>query len=181
MDDVRAFTIAGTRDRSVPIHRFRSEADLRRFVVRHAETLIGVTILASEYVIATNGHGRVDALGIDRTGSPVVIEFKRSASGTAICQGLYYLDWLDSHRNLFSMLVMEKLGQNEATKIAWETPRLVCLAEEIGEREEAVARQIRRTIELLQVRRFPGGLVLVQRPRDRQRGVHAAAPFDGAA
>jgi hypothetical protein len=164
MDEVRAFAVAGGRSRPVTARRFRSEADLRRFVTRHAPTLLGVTVLASEYPIATDGGGRIDALALDERDRPVVLEFKRSASGTAICQGLYYLDWIESHRDAFSLLVVSRFGPKVATRVAWGAARLLCLAEEIGEREEAVARQIGRTVELLAVRRYPSGLVVVQRP-----------------
>ena len=175
MDDIHAFATGRTDGRPMAVRRFRSETDLRRFVVRHAQTLLGVTILAIEYPIATNGTGRIDALGIDRKRIPVVVEFKRAATGTSICQGLYYLDWLEGNRDLFSMLVMDQLGQKAAARINWNSPRLLCLAEEIGEREEAVARQIGRTVELLQIRRLSGGLVMVQRPPTRLPGNLRAA------
>src|SRR4051812_41281271 len=128
MDEVALFT-ANPPCRAIRSRPFHSEAELGRFVMRHAGSLLGVTILASEYPISTNGGGRIDALGIDRTSAPVVIEFKRVASGTTIAQGLYYLDWLESHRDLVAMLVMERLGQQAATKLAWTTPRLICVAE----------------------------------------------------
>ena len=165
MDTLRLFSLPGARPRSVGHRGFASEADFRRYVVRHAQTLLGITVLASEHSISTDGGGRIDALGIDAGHCPVVIEFKLAASGTTICQGLYYLDWLLSNREVFAMLVVEQLGSVQAMKVNWTIPRLLCVAEEIGEREEAVARQIGRPVELLQLRRLLGGLVLVQRPR----------------
>ena len=164
MDDVRLFTLAGARPHSVAHRRYASEADLRRYVVRYAEPLLGVTVLVSEFSISTDGGGRIDAIGVDARHCPVITEFKLTASGTAICQGLFYLDWLLTHRDVFTRLVLERLGTSQAMKIDWTAPRLLCIAETIGEREEAVARQIGRPVELLQVRRLPGGSVLIQRP-----------------
>lgn len=167
MDEIRSFIVSRHRGRHTSHCKFRSEAHFRRFVVRHAQLLLDVNVIASEYPINFNGGGRIDALGIDSTGNPVVIEFKRSANGTATCQGLCYLDWLERHRDIFSVLVLERLGQRVAARIRWVSPRIICLAEEIGEREEAVARQIGRAVDLLQLRRLPGGLILVQRPPSR--------------
>lgn len=165
MDDFRIFADSG--ERPVGMRPFRSESELRRFAIRHADQLLGLSVMASEYPISTNGGGRIDALGIDRAGVPAVVEFKHAASGTAICQGLYYVDWLESHRELFAVMVLKRLGEKAATKIAWGSPRLLCVAEDIGEREEAVARQIGRAVELVQLRRFAGGIAIVQRPPQR--------------
>jgi hypothetical protein len=165
MDDLRAFTITGDKHRPMSGHPFRSETELRRFVIGHARTLIGVRVLASEYSIATNGGGRIDALGIDVAESPVVLEFKRMATGLTICQGLAYLDWLEHHRDVFATLVGNQVGTRTASRISWHACRLICIAEEIGQREEAVARQIGRSVELLQIRRYRGGFVALQRPR----------------
>ncbi|MDP9366675.1 MAG: hypothetical protein M3Q03_00115 [Chloroflexota bacterium] len=165
MDELRVFSLrAGPGRRATP-RPFRTEAELRRLVVRHASTLLNLTILATEYPIASDGAGRIDALGIDDHHRPVVLEFKRAATGGAICQALYYLDWLVSHRDVFACLVMDHLGASSARRIDWSAPRLLCIAEEVSEREEAVARQIGRQVELLGLRRLPGGLLLLQRPR----------------
>ncbi len=78
---------------------------------------------------------------------------------------MYYLDWLVRHRDVFACLVMDQLGTSMARRIDWSAPRLLCIAEEVSEREEAVARQIGRQVELLALRRLPGGLLLLQCPR----------------
>ncbi len=165
MDDLRIFALRAGPGRRAIARPFRTEAELRRLVVRHASTLLDLTVLATEYPIASDGAGRIDALGIDTDHHPVVLEFKRAATGGAICQALYYLDWLLSHWDVFARLAMDQLGAPTARRIDWSTPRLLCIAEEVSEREEAVARQIGRRVELLGVRRLPGGLLLLQRPR----------------
>ena len=163
MDELQVFSISGARGRAVQPQPFRTEADLRRFVVQHAMRLLGVRIVASEYLVDRNGGGRIDAIGIDAKFAPVVIEFKRTASGLTICQALYYLDWLDRHRGIFSALVLRRLGKRTSSNIAWEAARLLCIAEVIGPREEAVARHIGRAVELLQVQRYARGVVTIQR------------------
>lgn len=163
MDELQVFSISGARSRAGQPRPFRTEAELRRFVVQHAMRLLGVRIVASEYLVDRNGGGRIDAIGLDVKFAPVVIEFKRTASGLTICQALYYLDWLDQHREIFASLVLRRLGKRIPSNIAWEAARLLCIAEVIGPREEAVARQIGRAVELLQVQRYARGVVTIQR------------------
>ena len=64
------------------------------------DTLLGVRFLASEY--ATTHGGRMDTLGLDENGYPVIVEYKRTMSENVINQGLFYLDWLMDHRDTSS-------------------------------------------------------------------------------
>ena len=89
------------------------------------ETLLGVKFLASEYSTGAVHGGRIDTLGIDEDGSPVIIEFKRAINENVISQGLFYLDWLFDHRGDFKLLVLETIGQQAANEIEWSSPRLI--------------------------------------------------------
>ncbi len=52
------------------------EADVQGLVEARMEAMLGVRFLASQYVIVCDGHGgRIDSLGIDENGAPVVVEF----------------------------------------------------------------------------------------------------------
>lgn len=53
------------------------EADVQGLVEAHMETLLGVRFLASEYSTGPVHGGRIDSLGLDENGSPV-IEYKRA-------------------------------------------------------------------------------------------------------
>ncbi|MBB5937659.1 RecB family endonuclease NucS [Streptomyces zagrosensis] len=53
------------------------EADVQGFVETHMETLLGVRFLASEYSTGPVHGGRIDSLGLDENGSPVIVEYKR--------------------------------------------------------------------------------------------------------
>lgn len=75
------------------------EKSLQTLFEMNLEALLGVRFLASEFI--TNVGGRMDTLGIDENNAPVVIEFKRSSNENVINQGLFYLDWLMSHRKDF--------------------------------------------------------------------------------
>lgn len=58
----------------------------------------------------------MDSIGIDEDNSPVIFEYKLNINPNVINQGLFYLDWLLSHKADFTLLVQEKLGLEIAKK-----------------------------------------------------------------
>jgi len=68
------------------------------------EPLLGVRFLATEFT--TTHGGRIDTLGLDENGCPVILEYKRSSNENVINQGLFYLDWLMDHPKDFQWLVL---------------------------------------------------------------------------
>ena len=82
--------------------------------------MLGVRFLATEYSTGKTHAGRIDSLGIDENGSPVILEYKRSSGENVINQGLFYLDWLMDHKAEFELLVLKKYGQQVSDTIpAW--------------------------------------------------------------
>ena len=121
--------------------------------------LLGVRFLASEFT-TTNG-GRIDTLGLDDNGSPVILEYKRAMNENVINQGLFYLDWLMDHRKDFQWLVLEKLGKADADKVDWSAPRLICVAGDFNKYDDHAVKQIQRNIELIRYRRFGAELLML--------------------
>lgn len=92
------------------------------------ETLLGVWFLASEYSTGPVHGDRIDSLGLDENGSPVVVEYKRGVDAGVINQGLFHLSWLVDHRAEFERLVRDRLGAPAAAHVRWSNPRLICIA-----------------------------------------------------
>lgn len=130
------------------------ERDLQRFFEKHLHTLTGVEFLASEHPTGPRHGRRIDTLGIDRAGRPVVVEYKRGQNQNVINQGLHYLAWLDDHRAEFRELVRKQLGDGRVTDIDFRASRLLCIAEEFLPQDEIAAGTNRRPIELLRYRRY---------------------------
>ncbi len=124
------------------------------------EALLGVVFLASEY--ATTHGGRMDTIGIDENGYPVIIEYKRDRSENVINQGLFYLDWLMDHRGNFEILVRDRLGNEAATQIEWSAPRLICIAADFNRYDEHAVKQMGRNISLIRYRKFGDDLLLLE-------------------
>jgi RecB family endonuclease NucS len=51
------------------------ESDVQGLVEANMEMLLGVRFLASEYSTGPVHGGRIDSLGLDENGSPVIVEF----------------------------------------------------------------------------------------------------------
>jgi predicted transport protein len=135
------------------------ERSLQTLFERNLEGFLGVRFLASEY---RTTNGRIDTLGIDENFCPVIIEYKRASNENITTQGLFYLDWLMDHRRDFSWLVMERYGREEAAKIEWSAPRLICVAGDFTRYDEHAIKQMGRNIELIRYRRFDDDLLLLE-------------------
>ncbi|AUH44817.1 DUF5655 domain-containing protein [Streptomyces sp. CMB-StM0423] len=169
------------------------EADVQGLVEAHMETLLGVRFLASEYGTGPVHGGRIDSLGLDENGSPVVIEYKRGVDAGVINQGLFYLAWLMDHRAEFEHLVRDRLGATAASQVLWSGPRLICIAGDFTRYDVHAVREHRRSIDLVRYRLFGSDLIGLetvasvsggtQVPRRARRKVvaEAAADVQGAA
>lgn len=135
------------------------EKSVQTLFEKNLEQLLGVRFLASEF--NTTHGGRIDTLGLDENGCPVILEYKRSINENVINQGLFYLDWLMDHRKDFQWLVLEKLGKKEAEAVDWSAPRLICIAGDFNRYDDHAVKQIQRNIELIRYRRFGDDLLML--------------------
>jgi predicted transport protein len=138
------------------------EKSLQKLFEGNLEALLGVRFLASEYSTGAAHGGRIDTLGLDEDGTPVIIEYKRSVNENVVSQGLFYLDWLLDHRKEFQWLAMERLGHEAAKAVDWSAPRLLCIAGDFTRYDEHAVKQIARSIELLRYRRFGADLLMIE-------------------
>ena len=141
---------------------FPYERGLQEFFEKHLPTLTGVEFLDSEYSTGQHHSRRIDTLGIDGAGRPVVIEYKRHQDENVINQGLDYLAWLEDHQAEFRELVREKLGDGRVRNIDFRTPRLLCIAGDFLRQDRIAARDSRRRIELLRYRRYGDAYVALE-------------------
>ncbi|PGH48179.1 DUF5655 domain-containing protein [Streptomyces sp. Ru87] len=135
------------------------EADVQGLVEAHMETLLGVWFLASEYGTGPLHGGRIDSLGLDENGSPVIVEYKRGVDAGVIHQGLFYLSWLMDHRVEFERLVRDRLGVTAASQVLWSGPRLICVAGDFTRYDVNAVREHRRSIDLVRYRLFGSDLL----------------------
>jgi predicted transport protein len=162
MADLKLFRINGSSVEELEGHSMALEKSLQTLIENHLDVFLGVRFLATEYPTGKTHGGRIDTLGIDENGCPVIIEYKRSTNENVVSQGLYYLDWLLDHKAEFELLVLKKLGQCVADTIEWSSPRLVCMAGDFTKYDEHAVQQINRNIDLLRYVSFGEGLLLLE-------------------
>ena len=159
MSDLKLFRISDGIATELQSSSVALEKSLQQTIERNMETLFGVRLLASEFSTGTRHGGRMDSLGIDENGSPVIFEYKRAVNENVINQGLFYLDWLMDHRGDFKVLVLERLGSEAAEGIDWRNPRLICVASGFTRYDEYAVQQMNRSIDLVRYRDFGGELL----------------------
>ncbi|MFH9562452.1 DUF5655 domain-containing protein [Streptomyces globisporus] len=135
-------------------HLAEVEADVQALIEAHMDTMLGVRFLASEYVIDCVDGGRIDSLGLDENGAPVIVEYKRGTDAGVINQGLYYMAWLMAHKDAFRSLVRDRFGAAAASQVLWSAPRLICVAGDFTRYDAHAVREHRRSIDLVRYRYF---------------------------
>lgn len=162
MSDIQLFRLSQDSASELPSRTATLEKDLQTLIERQMETFLGVRFLASEYGTGKTHKGRIDSLGMDENGCPVIVEYKRHNDENVISQGLFYLDWLLDHQAEFRWLVMEKLGKEVAEQIDWTGTRLLCIAADFTRYDQHAVQQIARNIELIRYKLFGDDLLLLE-------------------
>lgn len=135
------------------------EVELQRRVEAGLEQMLGIRFLASEYPTGPWHRGRIDTLGLDENGAPVVIEFKKGSDSGVLSQAVSYLSWLDSAHHEFEALVRRMLGVEAAESIDWHRPRMVCIAAGFSHHDRVAVQRLPERIDLVRYRVFDGGLL----------------------
>lgn len=162
MSDIKLFHINNGSVQELQGTSIAIEKTLQMLIEKHLEVFLGVRFLASEYSTGKTHMGRIDTLGIDENGSPVIIEYKRALNENVINQGLFYLDWLMDHKGEFELRVLKQLGKEVADSIDWNAPRLLCIASDFTKYDEHAVQQINRNIELIRYRRYGNDFMLFE-------------------
>jgi len=161
MSDIQLFRLASGTAQELSGRAAAVEKQLQSLIEAQMPTFLGVRFLASEYTTGKTHRGRIDSLGLDENGCPVIIEYKRHSNENMMSQGLFYLDWLLDHRAEFQWLVMEKLGKDVANEIDWTGTRLLCIAADFTRYDQHAVQQIPRNIELIRYKLFGDDLLLL--------------------
>ncbi|MFI8342804.1 DUF5655 domain-containing protein [Streptomyces sp. NPDC085639] len=135
------------------------EVELQRRVEAGLEQMLGIRFVASEYATGPWHRGRIDTLGLDENGSPVVIEFKKGSDSGVLSQAVSYLSWLRSAQHEFEALVRKVLGAEAAESIDWRRPRMVCIAAGFSHHDRVAVQWLPERIDLVRYRVFEDGLL----------------------
>lgn len=183
MSDLKLYRLGAAGVSELPGHSVQIEKSLQSLFESNLETLLGVRFLASEHSTGPVHGGRIDTLGLDEDGCPVIIEYKRSINENVINQGLYYLDWLMDHKKDFEWLVLDRLGDEAARNVDWSAPRLLCIAGDFTRYDGHAVKQINRNIELLRYRKYGDDFLLIElvhAPKGAKQATPSVQPVDAS-
>ncbi|MGA2971874.1 MAG: DUF5655 domain-containing protein [Candidatus Bathyarchaeia archaeon] len=150
------------------------EKAIQKIFQENLSAILNVDFLKSEHVTSS---GRIDTLGIDRNGSPVIIEYKRTQNDNVINQGISYLKWLLDHKAEFEKLCQE----NSVTiEIDWTSPRLICIAQSYSKFDLDTAEFLPIKIELLKYTIYDGDLLYVDKESQKHERIATSRVFEKA-
>ena len=78
MSDIKLFRINNQVASPIEGKSVAVERTLQTLIENQMEIFLGVRLLKSEHTTGKTHGGRIDSLGIDENGSPVIVEYKRS-------------------------------------------------------------------------------------------------------
>ncbi len=139
------------------------EKNLQSLFEQNLEEILNITFLAHEY--STSFGGRIDSLGIDKNGSPCIIEYKKNQNDSVINQGLSYLRWLLDHKADFEILCQSK---KISIEIDWDSPRVICVAESYSKFDLDTADILPINVELLRYRIYEDNILFLE-PENYQK------------
>jgi predicted transport protein len=151
------------------------EVELQRRVEAGLEVMLGIRFLASEYPTGPWHRGRIDTLGLDENGSPVVIEYKKGSDSGVLSQAVSYLSWLDSARHEIEALIRKVLGAEAAESIDWRRPRMVCIAAGFSRHDRVAVQRLPERIDLVRYRVFDDDLLSLLLVDSSPGSTHAAS------
>ena len=167
------FKINGLNVKKIISKDLDLEKNLQGLFESNLEEILNIVFLAHEY--STSFGGRIDTLGIDKNGSPCIIEYKKNQNDNVINQGLSYLRWVLDHKADFEKLVEKHFaGISDSPtvtwdgkvvgkiKIDWDSPRVICVAENYNRFDLDTADILPINIELLRYRIYEEDILYVE-------------------
>jgi predicted transport protein len=157
------FKINGSTVKKITAKDLDLEKKLQSLFEQNLDELLNIIFLAHEY--STSFGGRIDTLGMDKNGSPCIIEYKKNQNDNVINQGLSYLKWLLDHKEKLEILCQNKKLDFE---IDWDSPRVICIAESYSKFDLDTADILPINIELLRYRIYDENILYLE-PENYQK------------
>lgn len=167
------FQINNGNVKKIPPIKIGLERDIQKIFEENLNEILNITFLATEYT--TSFGGRIDSLGIDNNGAPVIIEYKKGQNNNVINQGLSYLRWLLDHKADFEILVHKAKVDVD---IDWASPRVICVAESYNKFDLDTVDLLPMNIELLKYRIYENGVLLVEPETQQKVRISTTKVFD---
>lgn len=163
------FQVSELKAKKIQPSKVDKERNIQNIFEKNLNEMLNIDFLASEY--STTSGGRIDSLGVDKAGSPCIIEYKKGQNDNVINQGLSYLRWLLDHKADFEMLCRDKKIN---IRIDWSAPRVICIAESYNKFDLDTVEILPIKIELLKYNLYEGGLLQIDLEQQQKLRIGAS-------
>ncbi len=137
------------------------ERQLQTLLEENLAIMLGVRLVASEYPVGER-RGRIDSVGLDADGAPIMIEYKRGTDQSVLAQALSNLTQLMEAREQFERMVSARLGAETACQIDWSKARAVCIAGGFSRYDVEALQQVVPAVDLLRYQHFGPDLMSLE-------------------
>ncbi len=137
------FKITDDKVTKLSYKSFNKERQVQLLFENNMEEMLGMKFIKSEHATM---DGRIDSLAIDDSGNPVIVEYKLTKNENVLSQGLFYLDWLVTHKGDFEMHVQKVLGTD--VKVSWNSPKLIIVESDYSRYDKHAVNVINREISV---------------------------------
>lgn len=151
------FDIKGDHVLPVAQVEFQTEKNLQGLVEKNLKAIFNCSFVATEFKTGPVHNGRIDTIAVSEDGNPVIIEYKKVASGEVVLQALYYLHWLRDHKGDFELAVQKALGGKVV--VDWTDVRVICLAPSYKKFDQHAVQAMGANIELWTYRKYSNGSI----------------------
>ena len=154
---------------------FKRERELQRLVEDNVDVIFGLELVKSEFSLE---ECRMDTLCFDRnTNSFVILEYKRSESGSVVDQGVHYLEVL---RKRHADAILEYNEKNTPSTLKrddvnWKQSRVIFISPRFTRVQIGAARQDSR-FELWEVRCYSHDILVLYQPTGDSRTPELISP-----
>lgn len=169
------FKITNKKAKKLSSTKVNKERDIQNLFEDNLIEILNIHFLASEY--STTAGGRIDSLGVDKNGSPCIIEYKKGQNDNVINQGLSYLKWLLDHKADFEILCRD---QGIKADIDWTSPRVICIAENYNKFDLDTAEILPIKIELLKYNIYEDELLQLELERQEKIRISTSQIYKSA-
>lgn len=152
------FKITDDKVTKLSYKSFNKERQVQLLFENNMEEMLGMKFIKSEHATT---DGRIDSLAIDDSGNPVIVEYKLTKNENVLSQGLFYLDWLVTHKGDFEMLVQKVLGTD--VKVSWNSPKLIIVASDYSRYDKHAVNVINRDISLYKYYLYDSDMLYIER------------------
>lgn len=139
---------------------FKLERDIQRLFEDNLQTLMGLTLIRSEYTIKNK---RIDTLAFDdQACSFIIIEYKRDKSISVVDQGFTYLSLMLENKADFVVAYNEQFNKSmKMAEVDWSQTRVAFVSPSFTDNQVQATNFKDIGIELWEVQQFDDGNVFV--------------------